>query len=72
MESKSDKVLMGKMLEEGSYPGEEKRNMIIDNLINIDIVGDDEIQEVKYSNRIKIGLAKRFIIFPFLLLSELQ
>lgn|GEM_PF-5327547 len=60
------------MLEESSYPGEEKRNMIIDNLINIDIVGDDEIWEVKYINRIKIGLAKHFTIFSFLLISELQ
>jgi len=25
--------------------------VLIDNLINIDIVGDDEIREVKYSNR---------------------
>lgn len=51
MESKSDKVLMGKLTEEHSYPREEKKEILIDNLINIDIVGDDEIREVKYSNR---------------------
>lgn len=51
MESKSDKVLIGKLLGEDSYPREEKRDMMIDNLINIDIVGDNEIREVKYSNR---------------------
>lgn len=51
MESKSDKVLMGKLLGENSYPCENKKEVLIDNLINIDIVGDDEIREVKYSNR---------------------
>jgi len=53
MESGSDKVLMGKLLGEYSYPREETKEILIDNLINIDIVGDDEIREVKYSNRLK-------------------
>lgn len=53
MESKSDKVLMGKLTGEYSYPREDKKDMLIDNLINIDIVGDDEIREVKHSNRMK-------------------
>ncbi len=52
MESKSDKVLMGKLLNEYSYPREQKKEVLIDNLINIDILGDDEIREVKYSNRL--------------------
>lgn len=52
MESGSDKVLMGRLLGEYSYPREDKRGMLIDNLINIDIVGNDEIREVKYSNRL--------------------
>jgi CRISPR-associated exonuclease Cas4 len=52
MESRSDKVLMGKLLGESSYPREEKRELLIDNLINIDIAGDEEIREVKYSNKL--------------------
>lgn len=52
MESSSDKVLMGKILGEYSYPREVTKEMLIDNLINIDIVGDEEIREVKYSNRL--------------------
>ena len=52
MESSSDKVLLGKLLCEHSYPREDKKEILIDNLINIDIVGDDEIREVKYSNRL--------------------
>lgn len=51
MEARSDRVLMGKLTGESSYPREQKKEMIIDNLINIDIVSDDEIREVKYSNR---------------------
>jgi len=52
MESKSDKVLMGKLLGDYSYPYDKKREVLIDNLINIDIVGENEIREVKYSNRL--------------------
>lgn len=52
MESGSDKVLLGKLLGEYSYPGQDKKEVLIDNLINIDIAGDDEIREIKYSNRL--------------------
>ncbi|MCX7914609.1 MAG: CRISPR-associated protein Cas4, partial [Thermodesulfovibrionales bacterium] len=45
-------VLMGKLLSKYSYPAEEKREFLIDNLINIDIVGSFEIREIKYSNRL--------------------
>lgn len=52
MESNSDKVLIGKLLSDYSYPKETTREILIDNLICIDIVGDEEIREVKYSNRL--------------------
>ncbi len=52
MESKSDRVLKGKLLGEYSYPRDEKKEILIDNLINIDIVGNSNIREVKYSNRL--------------------
>ncbi len=52
MESSSDRVLMGKLLGEYSYPRETTKEILIDNLISIDIVGNDEIREVKYSNRL--------------------
>ena len=51
MESKSDRVLMGKILQDDAYQHLQKREVLIDNLINIDIVNDEEIREVKYSNR---------------------
>lgn len=53
MESKSDKVMMGKLLGESAYPKEEKRDILIDNLISIDILDDDTIREVKFSNKLK-------------------
>jgi len=53
MEEKSDKVLMGKLLSESSYPKKEKRDLLIDNLIRIDILDDETIKEVKYSNKLK-------------------
>lgn len=52
MELGAEKVLLGKLLGEHSYPREDKKEMLIDNLINIDIVGDYEIREIKYSNRL--------------------
>ncbi len=52
MEHGSDAVLIGKLVGEDSYRRERKREMLIDNLINIDIVGTDEIREVKRTNRL--------------------
>lgn len=51
MESGSDKVLLGKLLGEYSYPSEGRKEVLIDNLINIDILGEDAVREVKYSNK---------------------
>ena len=52
MEQNSDAVLIGKLIGEESYRKEQKKNILIDNLINIDIVGTDEIREVKRTNRL--------------------
>ena len=53
MEHGFDAVLMGKLVGEDSYRREPKRELLIDNLINIDIMGTDKIGEVKLSNRLK-------------------
>jgi len=53
MEQTSDKVLLGKLLGEYSYPREQTRDVLIDNLIRIDIMDKDTIREVKYSNRLQ-------------------
>ncbi len=53
MEHTSEKVLLGKLLEDSSYLSEEKRKILIDDLICIDIISEDEIREVKYSNKME-------------------
>lgn len=53
MESTYDKVILGKLLEEQSYPREKKKEILIDNLISIDIIDDEHIREVKYSDKLK-------------------
>ncbi len=52
-ESSSDKVLLGKILHEYSYPKENTKEVLIDNLIMIDILSDGTIREVKYSSKMK-------------------
>ena len=53
MEGTSEKVSLGKLLHEYSYPKERKKNVLIDNLISIDIVNDETVSEVKYSKKME-------------------
>ncbi len=53
MEQTYDKVLLGKLLEEQSYPREKRREILIENLISIDIVDRESIREIKYSDKLK-------------------
>lgn len=49
MEQESDRVFLGKLLDEGSFPRKKRKKITIDERITIDIVNQDTIQEVKYS-----------------------
>lgn len=53
MEERSDKVLLGKLLQESSYSKEKKKEILIDNLICIDILGNEFVKEVKYSDKMR-------------------
>ncbi|MCS7232050.1 MAG: CRISPR-associated protein Cas4 [Elusimicrobiota bacterium] len=53
MENTSDRVLLGKLIDEISYIYEEKRKILIDELICIDILSKDEVREIKYSNKLE-------------------
>lgn len=53
MEDKSDKVLLGSVLEDSVYHNEDRKNILLDDLIRIDIIKKDTIIEVKYSNKMK-------------------
>ncbi|ERM91447.1 CRISPR-associated protein Cas4 [Caldanaerobacter subterraneus subsp. yonseiensis KB-1] len=52
-ENASEKVLLGKILHKYSYPKENTKEVLIDNLIMIDILSDGSIREVKYSSKMK-------------------
>ena len=53
MESDNEKVLLGKILDEGSYAREDK-HINIDNVINIDFIKEQrELHEVKKSRAIE-------------------
>ncbi|MEN3184707.1 MAG: CRISPR-associated protein Cas4 [Atribacterota bacterium] len=49
MEQHSDRVFLGKLLDEESYPRKRQRRVTIDDLIAIDVLDTNTIREVKYS-----------------------
>lgn len=51
MERHSDQVLLGRLLEETSYPREKKKRITIDDLIAIDILQGNAVDEVKSSRK---------------------
>jgi len=53
LENTSDKVLLGALLQDYSYPKEKKRDVLIDDLIQIDLLGADTVREIKYSDKLK-------------------
>ncbi len=52
MEHTSDNVLIGKLIDEESYP-REKKGMIIDDAVKIDFLDDNVVHEVKKSNKME-------------------
>lgn len=53
MESLSDRVALGKLLHERSYPRYPRRDVLIDNLIKVDILENEgKVLEVKYSRKL--------------------
>lgn len=53
MEDTSCRVLEGKLLHESCFLREKSKEVLIDNLIRIDIINDDKIKEIKFSDRMK-------------------
>lgn len=52
MEQTSDNVLLGKLIDEHSYP-RERKEMLIDGVIKIDFMDDEAVHEVKKSSRME-------------------
>lgn len=53
MEQNSDRVLTGKIIHETSYQQKKKKDVLLDDLINIDIIDKDYIREVKTSSKMQ-------------------
>lgn len=64
MEHNSDRVLSGKVIHESSYPRMNKREVMIDGLLKLDIVDGDYIREVKISS--KMSKADRMQLLYYL------
>ncbi|MBF0343461.1 MAG: CRISPR-associated protein Cas4 [Nitrospirae bacterium] len=67
MEAESDSVLLGKLLEQSVYPRERSREILIDNLIKIDVVGHDTIREIKLSRSIADADRAQILYYLFVL-----
>ena len=52
MEHTSDNVLLGKLIDEESYP-RKKKEIIIDGAVKIDFIDDNTVHEVKKSNKME-------------------
>ncbi len=52
MEHTSDNVLLGKLIDEHSYP-RQKKEIMIDGVIKIDFLDDEAVHEVKKSNKME-------------------
>ena len=52
LEKDDENVMLGKLVDEGSY-GREKKQILIDETINVDFIKDWNVYEVKKSKRLK-------------------
>ncbi|KJU82835.1 crispr-associated protein cas4 [Candidatus Magnetobacterium bavaricum] len=67
MEAESDSVMLGKSLEQSAYPLEKSREIMIDNLIKLDVVGPDTIREIKLSGSIADADRAQILYYLFIL-----
>jgi CRISPR-associated exonuclease Cas4 len=53
MERWSDRVLLGRLLDEGAYPSLPRREVMLEELVRVDVVeGQGRVLEVKHSRRL--------------------
>lgn len=53
MEQNSDRVLSGKLIHEDSYTRVKSKEILIDNLLQLDIVDGEYVREVKISSKMQ-------------------
>lgn len=66
MEDKSDRVLQGKLVHEGSYTRIKTREIMIDELLKIDII-DDYIREVKITSKMSLADEMQLLYYLYYL-----
>jgi len=68
LEQSSDRVALGRLLQEHTYRDEPHRELLIDNLIKIDFVeGRDTVLEVKLSQRMKEAARRQILYYLYYL-----
>lgn len=55
MEENSERVASGRILHEQSFKNEKSKEVLIDNLIKIDVVGKRTIKEIKSSSKMELS-----------------
>jgi len=68
LEQTSDRVALGRLLQEQAYRDEPHRELLVDNLIKIDFVeGRNTVLEVKYSQRMKEAARRQILYYLYYL-----
>lgn len=67
MENTSDRVLQGKIVHENSYTREKSKEILIDDMIRLDILGKDYVKEVKISSKMENSDRMQLLYYLFYL-----
>ncbi|WP_456342772.1 CRISPR-associated protein Cas4 [Thermovibrio sp.] len=67
LEGSSERVSLGKLLHQYSYKRYSKKGVLIDNLIAVDLIGSEEVGEVKYSDRLSEAARWQLLYYLFYL-----
>ncbi|NPB07811.1 MAG: CRISPR-associated protein Cas4 [Aquificae bacterium] len=71
MEHTSDRVLLGKLLHEESFSREKAREVLLKELVKIDVVGDEELLEIKLSDKLEKAHEVQLLYYLYFLKKEL-
>jgi len=71
MERESDRVLLGKLLHEESYARYKTREVLLENLVKVDLVGEGEVLEVKLSDALEEAHRLQLLYYLFFLKKKL-
>lgn len=67
MEQNNDRVLQGKIIHENSYPRQNTREILIDDIIKVDIMDKDYVKEIKISSKMSKSDRMQLLYYLFYL-----